>query len=324
MIPLNDLNDGLPVQAGFVFLGIFALLLFMGLVVQVIEARNLSSTQKSNLTLHQIRSQIYSWWVMAVVLLFAFWFGRIGTGILFLLISFAALREFMTLVYRRKGDHYAVVACFYLLLPLQYYFVVSDWYGMFSALIPVYAFLILPIITSLSGDVGSFFERTAKIQWGAMITIYCLSHVPALMNLHIPGFEGRNILLLIFMIAVVQFSEVLQFICGKLFGKRPVLPALSTQTSWWCVFGALGGGTAVAASLWWLTPFTPLQAAATGLLLSIMGFFGGLVMSAIKQSFGISMWGRRTRSHGGMIDRVDNICFAAPIFFHIVHYYWVP
>lgn len=317
---LYELTQGLPIQAGFVFLAIFAILLMTSLVLNLCDR----IMKKPSQTLQSIRPQVYSWWGMTVVLLLAFWFGEIGTGLLFLLISFAILREFMTLVYRHQGDHYAVVACFYILLPLQYYFVISNWYGMFSVFIPVYAFLILPIIISLSAEPKQFFERTAKIQWGAMITIYCLSHVPALMNLSIPHFEGQNILLLIFMIAVVQFADAMQFICTRLFGKKAIFPTLSCKKTWGGAIGGILGGALFASLLWWITPFSPLQASFIGLLLSIMGFFGGLVMEVIKQNFGISAWGRQSHSHGGMLDRVDNICFAAPIFFHIVHYYWVP
>ncbi|MGN7048973.1 phosphatidate cytidylyltransferase, partial [Neisseria sp. P0001.S002] len=76
-------------------------------------------------------------------LLGAFWFGKIGYFVLFFLISFAALLEFMTLVYRRRSDYYSMLVCFYLLLPVQYYFVYEGWYGMFRIFIPVYGFLIL-------------------------------------------------------------------------------------------------------------------------------------------------------------------------------------
>ena len=317
---MNPHPATLPVQAGIVFLGIFATLAVAGLIGQILERRFASDSH--NPTISNLNARIYSWWVMTIVLLFAFWFGYWGTIVLFLLISFAALREFMTLVYRRRSDYNAMVACFYVLLPLQYWFVLIDWYSMFTILIPVYAFLILPIIASLSGDAGNFFERTAKIQWGAMITIYCLSHVPALMTLEIQGFSGSNILLLVFMIAVVQASDVLQYVWGKLFGRRRIMPSLSPNKT---VVGTVGGiscATLLAAALDWITPFSPFQAALLGLLICLMGFFGGLVMSAIKRSFGVKDWGRMIRGHGGMLDRVDSICFAAPVFFHLVRYFW--
>ena len=292
----------LPIDAGYIFLGILLVLILANLVGGWLKKRHPHSYSVNNLN-----ARIRSWWVMVVLLLLAFWFDRVGAIILFLGVSFAALREL----------------CFYGLLPLQYYFVLIDWYGMFSVLIPVYAFLILPIITGFSGDTEQLFERTAKIQWGAMVTIFCLSHIPALLNLNIVGFEDRNILLLIFLVLVVQASDVFQFIWGKTLGKRKIMPALSPNKT---VVGTVGGimsATVLATSLYWLTPFTPFQAALIGLLICVMGFLGGLVMSGIKRSYGVKDWGRMIDGHGGMLDRVDSLCFAAPIFFHVVRYFWV-
>lgn len=314
---MNHTYETLPIQAGFVFVGIFALLTVAYFVGNILSKYFPQSSMVVNLN-----ERIFSWWAMMVVLLLAFCFNEIGTTFLFLLISFAALREFMTLIYRRRSDHNAIVACFYILLPLQYYFIITNWYGMFAVLIPVYAFLILPIITAFSGDSTALFERTAKIQWGAMITIFCLSHVPAIMTLAIPKFEGRNILLLIFMILVVQSSDIFQYILSRLFGKRKIMIALSPHKT---IEGAVSGivlATILASLLYWLTPFSPIQAAIIGLISCLMGFFGNLVMSSIKYSYGVKNWGKMAHGHGGMLDRVDSICFAAPVFFHIVRHYW--
>lgn len=316
---MNTSNHTLPIQAGFVFLGIFAVLILATLIGNLLRKYRPNST-----TVEDFGSRVSTWWVMMVILLLAFGFGDIGATFLFFLISFAALREFMTLIYRRRSDHNAIAACFYILLPLQYYFVLTNWYGMFAALIPVYAFLILPIIAAFSGDTNGLFERTAKIQWGAMVTIFCLSHVPALMTLEVINFQDQNILLLIFMILVVQVNDVLQYILGKLFrSSRPIMPALSPDKT---IVGTIGGiscASLLAASLYWLTPFTPLQAALIGFIISLMGFFGSMVMTGIKHSYGVQNWGRMMYRHGGMLDRVDSICFAAPVFFHLVRYYWV-
>lgn len=315
---MNNVS-AMPVQAGFVFIGIFVGLVFAGLLGKYLRTRRPDTPQP---LLDSLISRLSVWWVMTIVLLLAFWFGNIGAVLLFLMISFTSLREFMTRVYRNRSAHNAVAACFYILLPLQYYFVLTDWYSMFTVLVPVYAFLILPVIVCLSGENSGFFERTAKIQWGAMITVFCLSHVPALINLPIAGFEDKNILLILFMIAVVQGSDVFQYLFGKLLGTRPIMPHILPDKTLAGTLGGIAAATAFAAALFWLTPFTPVQAAAIGLMLAVCGFFGDVVMSIIKQNFGIKDWGRMIRGHGGMLDRVDSICFAAPIFFHIVRYYW--
>ncbi|QMT31687.1 phosphatidate cytidylyltransferase [Alysiella filiformis] len=313
------MNNALPIQAGFVFAGVFAVLLLATLIGNHLKNKHILNP---NPVINNMNARISSWWVMMMVLLFAFWFDHIGATLLFFFISLAALREFMTLIYQRRGDHNAIAACFYVLLPLQYYFVLTNWYGMFAVLIPVYAFLILPIISGLSGDTVALFERSAKIQWGAMMSIFCLSHVPAIMTLNIPEFAGRNILLLIFMIVVVQSSDVLQYIFGKLWGKTPIAPALSPNKTVVGTVGGMASATILAACLYQITPFTPFQAALIGFVMCVMGFLGGLVMSGIKRSYGVKDWGKMIHGHGGMLDRVDSICFAAPVFFHIVRYFW--
>ena len=80
--------------------------------------------------------------------------------------------------------------------------------------------------------------------------------------------------------------------------------------------------TAVGAALWWMTPFNPWQAAAIALVINILGFFGGFVLSAIKRDRGLKDWGSMIEGHGGMLDRTDSICFAAPVFFHIVRFFY--
>lgn len=303
----------------YIFIAVFAVLILASVIGQWLKRKN----GADNPTIANLNARIYTWWLMVLVLLAAFWFGKTGTLILFFLISFAALREFMTLVYRRRSDYYSMVACFYLLLPIQYYFVWSGWYGMFAIFIPVYGFLLLPIIASMSGQTADFLERAAKTQWMAMICIFCISHVPALLFLNLDGFPAKdNILLLIFLIGVVQASDVLQYVWGKLVGGAKIMPSLSPSKT---VSGTVGGilsATLLAGLLAPLTPFSFGQAALIGLIICLMGFFGGLVMSAIKRDYGVKDWGNMISGHGGMLDRVDSICFAAPVFFHIVRYFW--
>lgn len=274
-----------------------------------------------NATISNLNARINAWWVMTLVIVVAFLTGHIGSTILFFLVSFAALRECLSLIYSRRGDYAVLVACFYIILPVQYYFVLTNWYGMFAIFIPVYAFLLLPILAGLSGDATRFLDRTAKIQWAVMVSVFCISHVPFILNLELKNFD-QNILLVIFLLAVVQASDVLQYVWGKLLGKHKIAPTLSPSKT---VEGFVGGvlsATALAAALWWITPFSPWQAAMIGFLICLMGFAGGLVMSAVKRDFGVKDWGQMIKGHGGMMDRVDSICFAAPIFFHILRYYW--
>jgi phosphatidate cytidylyltransferase len=269
-------------------------------------------------------ARINAWWVMVGAIGLSFALGKIGVLLLFFLISFYALREYLTLSYSRRGDHLAMAACFFLGLPIQYFLIGIDYYGLYSIFIPVYAFLVLPILAALSQDTKRFLERSAKIQWGLMMCVFCISHVPALLTLDIPGFEGRHLLLIAYLVIVVQGSDVLQYVWGKLLGKRKVAPELSPSKTWEGLIGGVLSATGLGSALWWLTPFSPVQSAAIAFLLCMMGFLGGLVMSAIKRDRGVKDWGDMIEGHGGMLDRLDSLIFAAPIFFHVVRKWWTP
>jgi phosphatidate cytidylyltransferase len=305
-----------------VFGGIFGILALASLIGFLLKYR--LAPKSAHAVIDNLNARINAWWVMIVLIGAAVWIGKAGVIALFAFISFQSLREFVSLTHTRRGDHRALMWCFFFFLPLQYYLIASGWYGFFSILIPVYAFLLLPISSSLGRDTTRFLERTATVQWGLMICVYCLSHVPALLTLDIPGFEGRNVLLIVFLILIAQSSDVFQYVWGKLLGKRKISVAISPSKTLEGLVGGILTSTALGTALWWITPFNPWQAGLIALTINVLGFFGGFVLSAIKRGRGVKDWGGLIEGHGGMLDRVDSISFSAPIFFHIVRFWWVP
>ncbi len=307
-------------QMTYLLFGIFAaILVFASTIGYILKLR---AGYAPAPVIVNLNARINAWWVMLLVLGAAIMLGKIAFVVLFALISLFALREFISLLPTRRGDYFPLLIAFYFVIPYQYYLVYIDWYGLYSIFIPLYVFLLIPIATLKQEDTTRFLERSAKIQWGLMISVFCISHVPALLNLKLPGFSGEKIWLAIWLIMVVQASDVLQYVCGKLFGKHKVAPVLSPSKT---IEGLLGGivlATALGVVMSWLTPFNYIQATIIGLIVCIFGFFGGLVMSAIKRDRGVKDWGQLIQGHGGMLDRIDSICFSAPVFFHILRYWW--
>ena len=259
---------------------------------------------------------------MVAIFAVAFLLGKSATLVLFAFASFFALREFITLTPTRRGDHKPLFLAFFVLIPIQYLLIGSDRYGIFAMFIPVYAFLLLPAFAAVADDPDDFLSRSAKIQWGVMITVYCISHAPALMMLNIPGYEGQNALLVFYLVLVVQISDVMQYVFGKLFGRTKIAPRVSPSKT---VEGFVGGGLSaslIGSAMWWITPFTPLQAFGLSAIIVLMGFLGGLTLSAVKRSLGAKDWGVLIEGHGGMLDRMDSVSFAAPIFFHLTRYFF--
>jgi len=303
-----------------IFAGAVAVLTVASIVGWVLKLR--LAPESPHAVIDNLNSRIRAWWWMVAVLAAAFWIGKGGVIVLFGVLSFFALREYITLCYTRRGDHLVLLLAFFVALPVQYALVWIEWYGLYAIFIPVYAFLILPIFAALGADTTRFLERAAKVQWGLMICVFCLSHVPALMTLNIPGYQGHNLLLIAFLVIVVQGSDVLQYVWGKLLGRHKVAPALSPSKTWEGLVGGVASATVLGAALWKITPFTPVEAALVAFVVCLMGFFGGLVMSAIKRDRGVKDWGHMIEGHGGILDRLDSVVFAAPIFFHLVRYGW--
>lgn len=276
-------------------------------------------------TIDNLNARVRAWWGMVALFGGAVVFGPTVTLIFFGILSFMAFREFITLTPTRFGDHRALFVCFFIVIPLQYYLISIDWYGLFAILVPVYIFILLPALAAIAGDTQDFLARSAKVQFGLLLTVYALSNAPALLMLtNIPDYRLPPALLLLYLMVVVQMSDVFQYVCGKLFGRTKLAPNVSPSKT---VEGLVGGGllaVGIGTLLHGMTPFSPLQAAGMSLLIVIAGFFGGLVLSAIKRDLGVKDWGSLIEGHGGVLDRMDSVCFAAPLFFQLTRYWFTP
>ena len=298
--------------------GVVGVLLIAQAISQVLAARQIGGEDFR----HNLSQRIRTWWIMAAVLSLAVLSGQAGATILFALISFSALREFITLTPTRAGDHRALFWMFFVITPLQYLWIAQSNYGMYTILIPVYAFLFIPARIVLCGDAERFLERAAKIQWGLMICVYCVSHAPALLGLEIKNYAGENAKLLLFFVIVSQLNDVLQYSWGKAIGRRKIAPEISPNKTWEGFIGGTLSASLIGALLWWATPFSFWQAGAMSLLITLLGFVGGLTMSAIKRDRGVKDYGGALAGHGGFLDRIDSICFAAPVFFHATRFFF--
>jgi len=312
----------------------------IGYVLKVSVARG-----RPHGTIDNLNTRIRAWWAMVLVIGFAFLFGRAGVTLLFLFISFVALREFDTVAGARGSDSAILTTGFIIVLPVQYLLAYLGWLELFAIFIPVYAFVVLPIAGILARRTGHILGRVAKVHraagppqgvisspfggskaWGSrlalMICVYCISHIPALLALDIPGFGGRDLLLVVFLVLVLQSSDVLQYVWGMLVGRHKVAPVVSPSKTWEGLIGGVASSTTLGAALFWITPFTPAQAALMALVINTMGFLSGLVMSAIKRDRGVKDWGRMSDGHGGVLDRLDSLVFAAPVFFYLTRFGW--
>ncbi len=186
------------------------------------------------------------------------------------------------------------------------------------------AFVFLPVRLVLAGEARDFLRRAAQLQWGVLVCVYFISHVPALLMLGIPGYEGQNVKRLFFFATVVQLNDVFQYVWGKLFGRHKITPTVSPNKTWEGFIGGALTATAVGALLAFVTPFAAWQAALFALAVAVLGFTGDVTLSAVKRDAGVKDFSEVLPGHGGVLDRFDSTCFAAPVFFHLTRYFFVP
>jgi phosphatidate cytidylyltransferase len=208
---------------------LFALIIFNS-AGSILKSRRRRETVRS--TIDTLNARIRAWWKMCTIFGLSILLGRIGALVVFAAISFLAMREYMTLVPTRRGDHRTLFWSFFVIMPLQYYLVGAQRYGLFSILIPVLAFIFVPTSIAIAGDTSNFLERSAKIQFGLMVCVYCLSHAPALLLLNIPGFAGHNARLLLYLGFVDQMNDILQYVWDKLIGKHKIAWRVSPNKTW--------------------------------------------------------------------------------------------
>jgi phosphatidate cytidylyltransferase len=129
--------------------------------------------------------------------------------------------------------------------------------------------------------------------------------------------DRENVQLLFFFVIMTQLGDVLQYAFGRLWGRHVIAPAISPNRTWEGLAGGVGMASMLGAALWWATPFNPWQAALMAMVITLSGFAGGMTMSAIKRDRGVQDYGTLVEGHGGVLDRIDSLCFAAPVFFHV-------
>ena len=272
--------------------------------------------------------RIRAWWLLCSLVAAALFLPRTVTVVLFGLLAFWALREFITLTPTRLSDHRTLFWVFILFTPLQFVLVGLGKYDLYSTLIPVYGLLFVTARVAFSGDPKRFLERTAKIQAGLVLCIYCLSLAPALLYLDIYSTAdmkklpdpqvnpyGKNALLLFYFVFIVQMGDALQYLWGKVLGHRVIAPSVSSSRTWEGMLAGSGSAALLGAALYWATPFNEWQAGCISLVIALTGFAGGMAMSAIKRDRGVQDYGTLVVGHGGVLDRIDSLCFAAPVFF---------
>ncbi|MCL4113134.1 UNVERIFIED_CONTAM: hypothetical protein GTU68_061598 [Idotea baltica] len=271
--------------------------------------------------MEEVRLRTRTWWGICGCLLAALVLGRTWSIVFFAFVSYLAFKEYLSLIPTRRSDR-RVLFWAYLAIPLQYYWIHTQWYGMFIVFIPVYMFLILPVRMITIGATDGFLRAIGTLHWGLMTAVFSLSHAAYLLILT-PKSAPCGPGLLLFLVILTQFNDVAQFCWGKSIGRHKVIPKVSPGKT---VEGLVGGVATTVIFAAFLGPYLGLLdlkiSLLGGLLIGVTGFFGDVTMSCLKRDLGVKDSGSMLPGHGGILDRVDSLTFTAPLFFHFVWYFY--
>ncbi len=266
-----------------------------------------------NAQLTELKTRVKSWWIMASIFLVATVFSTKISYVAFALLSLIALRELFSILHLRESDRSTMLLC-YLAIPVQYFF---TWHGYIVAslaFIPVFMFVVLPFRLVMVGQTAGIIQSMAIIPTALMIAVFGLSHLGLLLS--IPGGRG----LLFFLVFITEMNDVFQFAWGKLLGKHKILPKVSPNKTWEGFIGGILTTTALGVGLKFLTPCTTLQIVFISFITANAGFIGDVIISSIKRDLQLKDTSTAIPGHGGVLDRIDSLVVAAPVFFHIIYY----
>ena len=185
-----------------------------------------------------LRLRVVSWWVMIGLVGAALVAGWQALTVLFAGVSFLALKEFLSLAPTRREDRLVILFA-YLTVPVSYGLVAVNSYGVYLVAIPVWFFVTTPFLMVIAGQTRGFLARVGVFNWGVITCVYNLGVIPLLMRVppnQTP--EAGPAGLVFFLLFATEANDVLQYLFGKLFGRRKILPKVSPNKTW---EGFLGG-----------------------------------------------------------------------------------
>jgi len=262
--------------------------------------------------------RIKTWWGMLFIFCLATLFNPVVSLLSLMGLTFFALKEYFSMIKARKADRRLFLWA-YLSIPLQFYWIYIEWYGMFIVFIPIYVFLFLPLPRLINKGTVGFLRGVSSTQWGLMLMVFGLSHL-AYFQFATPEYGAG---LVLFLVVLTQLNDVVHNLASMYFGKRKVVPTANPNLTW---EGFAIAFIVTAASSYLLYPhLTPLNLTfgiVSGMLISLSGFFGSLTVSVLKRDLLIGDDNKFEALKTSYLSRVDSLTYTSPVFFHVIRYFF--
>ncbi len=306
---------GFSLQEGYLIILASLIFLMGGGTIYGLWAQGRAQTPQQKRRLAVVNARVRLGWWLIIIFAVAWWFGLGSLVVIFAILSFFLLREFIALTPIKHTDHWVLVIAFYLVIPAQFALVYFDLGAVFTLFIPVYLFLVLPVVAAMSNDTDRYLERVAKVQWGVMICVFCVSHAPAIETLDLTRYNSSGPLLLLYFLLVIFCADLFSVLASSILGGIPLRLNRNKTVKGISVGSALA--MLVGVALFWLTPFNLWQTAIFSLAIVLSGCMGDLVISAVKRSLGSRSYEGELYIGRGILERFAPLTFAAPVCYHL-------
>lgn len=262
--------------------------------------------------------RIKTWWGMLFIFCLATLSNSVVSLLSLMVLAFFALKEYFSMIRTRKADRRLFLWA-YLSIPLQFYWVYIEWYGMFIVFIPVYVFLLLPLPRLINKGTLGFLRSVSATQWGLMLMVFGLSHL-AYFQFASPEYGAG---LVLFLVVLTQLNDAVHYLASIYFGKHKIVPTSNPYLTWEGFACAFVVTTAVSYLIYpHLTPLNPAFGYLSGMLISLSGFFGSLTVSVLKRDLLIGDDDKFAALKKSYLSRIDSLTYTAPVFFHVIRYFF--
>ncbi|WP_044477973.1 phosphatidate cytidylyltransferase [Paenibacillus antibioticophila] len=265
-----------------------------------------------------ISIRIKTWWGMFFIFCLATLFNPVVSLLSLMVLTFFALKEYFTMIRSRKADR-RIYLWAYLSIPVQFYWIYIEWYGMFIIFIPIYVFLFLPLPRIINKGTVGFLRSVSSTQWGLMLMVFGLSHL-AYFQFATPQYGAG---LVLFLVVLTQLNDVVHHLASIILGKHKVVPTANPYLTWEGFICAFFITTAVSYLIYpYLTPLTPTFGFVSGMLISLSGYLGSLTVSVLRRDLLIGADDKFEALKKSYLSRVDSLAYTSPVLFHVIRYYF--
>ena len=288
-------------------------LLFASVSIRVLK----TSGRLSDRTYRELIARTRSWYVLASAMVVPILLGAAFAWGFFLLLSLFCFREYARAT--ALNDVRIAARCVVAAILTTFFAALDHWMGLFTASWAL-GICLIAVVAIASDEPQGYLKRVALSIVGFALFGISVGHLAYICN------DAQYRPILLWLLICTELNDVFAYLAGKTFGRRKLLPNTSPNKTVGGAIGAVLLTTMLATALGrYALAGTELDKLphllALGVLISILGQCGDLVISSIKRDIGVKDMAATIPGHGGLLDRFDSLLMVAPVVFHYLNYF---